>query len=86
MVQNTLMNTMINHKKPKEVTMKNKLYATPDEVGALYGLNVRTLANERCRRVGIPFKKIGRKVLYKISDVEKYVESQTVLTSISVIR
>ena len=61
-----------------------KLYATPDELHEGYGLNPRTLANQRCKKEGIPYKKVGRKVLYKITDVEKYVESQTVLTSISV--
>ena len=62
--------------------MKNqiKLYATPDEIGALFGLNARTLANQRCKREGIPYRKIGRKILYRISDVEKFVERETVLT------
>jgi hypothetical protein len=64
--------------------MKNKIYASPDEVSARFGLNARTLANQRCTRVGIPYKKIGRKVLYKISDVEKYVDGQTVLTTDSI--
>ena len=64
--------------------MKNKIYATPDEVSAMFGLNARTLANQRCARVGIPYKKIGRKVLYRISDVEKYVEGQPVLTKDSI--
>jgi hypothetical protein len=75
------MDTTINRKKPGEVSMKTKVYASPDEVSAMFGLNARTLANQRCARVGIPYKKIGRKVLYKISDVEKYLESQTVLTT-----
>jgi hypothetical protein len=65
---------------------QNKLYGTPDEVCELTGLNARTLANQRSKREGIPYRKVGRKVLYPISDVEKFIEKQPVLTKDSIER
>ena len=61
-----------------------KKYASPEEIESIFGLNPRTLANERSKRIGIPFIKKGRKILYRISDVEKSIEAGRVLTKDSI--
>lgn len=43
-------------------------------------LSPGTLANYRCRREGCRFFKLGKKVLYRRSDLLAWIESQPVLT------
>lgn len=44
-------------------------------------LSPGTLANMRCRKQGPKYHKMGRKVLYKRSDLERWIASAPVLTS-----
>ena len=47
---------------------------TADFLGTTEG----TLAVWRCyKRYGLPFVKVGRKVLYRMSDLEKFIERRT---------
>ena len=48
------------------------------EVQEIYKLNARTLQRDRVLGRGIPYVKIGRRVRYKRSDIEKYIKHHTV--------
>ena len=48
------------------------------EVQEIYKLNARTLQRDRVLGRGIPYVKIGRRVRYKKSDIEKYIKRHTV--------
>ena len=48
------------------------------EVQKEYGLNARTLQRERSLGTGIPYVKMGRRVLYKRADIDKFIEKHTV--------
>lgn len=50
--------------------------ATPHEVAEYLHTTTASLAQQRYRGNGIPFVKNGRKVLYRWSDVEAYIESR----------
>ena len=65
----------------KEVNMikdLKKILLTEDEVCKILNLNVSSLQRERCSGDGIPYIKIGRRVRYKLSDIEKYLDANTV--------
>ena len=49
------------------------------EVSEILGVTVKSLANSRYTGIGIqvPYKKIGRLIRYKESDLEKYLEANT---------
>ena len=47
---------------------------TPKEVSALLEVNIRTLANWRCKGKGPGYIKIGSLVRYPASYVKKYIE------------
>ena len=55
-----------------------KKYLAPKEVEKIYGLSEKWLANMRWEKIGIPYRKIGKKVLYRIEDVENYLEKHAV--------
>ena len=42
------------------------------EVQREYGINARTLQRERIYNSGIPYHKLGRRVLYRRSDIEEF--------------
>ena len=48
------------------------------EVEKFFGLNFRTLQRERTNGVGIPYHKIGRRVFYRISDIEEFLAANKV--------
>ena len=48
------------------------------EVQREYGLNARTLQRERSLGTGVPYVKMGRRVLYKRVDLDKFIEKHTV--------
>lgn len=56
----------------------------PDEAVAIYGVNKGTLANLRNKKKGPPYFRLGRKVLYKVTDFEKWLFSTPVKTMESV--
>jgi predicted DNA-binding transcriptional regulator AlpA len=50
---------------------------TPNEVADILGVTSHTLAVWRCcRRYNRPWIKVGRKVRYRASDVEAFIESR----------
>ncbi len=48
------------------------------EVEKFFGLNYRTLQRERTNGVGIPYHKIGRRVFYRIADIEEFLAAHKV--------
>jgi excisionase family DNA binding protein len=53
-----------------------------EEVAALTGLSIETLAQWRSQRRGIPYLKIGRSVRYALADVQAYLEGCRVSVSV----
>jgi predicted DNA-binding transcriptional regulator AlpA len=53
-----------------------------EEVSALTGLSIETLAQWRSQRRGIPYLKIGRSVRYDPADVQAYLEGCRVSVSV----
>ena len=53
---------------------------TEREVVDLYGLKLGTLRNHRSKKIGIPFVKLQGKVRYRLSEIEAYIEKNTVHT------
>jgi len=65
---------------------RNVLALSPKDALALYPVLgcLGTLANMRCQKRGIPFYKVGKKVLYRPTDIENYLFQNPVLTIDSV--
>ena len=55
-----------------------RMYLTPRQVQKIFGLSEKWLANMRWRKKGIPYKRVGNKILYKREDVEDFIEKHTV--------
>ena len=58
-------------------TATKPIYARETGISAMYDIPVATLRTRRVRSPNAPpFKKVGRTVLYKISDVERWIERE----------
>ena len=55
-----------------------KILLTEQEVEDDYGINKRTLQRERTFKTGIPYVKIGKRVRYKRSTIDQYIQDNTV--------
>ena len=55
-----------------------RMYLTPRQVQQIFGLSEKWLANMRWKKRGIPYKKVGNKILYKRSDIEDFIEKHTI--------
>ena len=53
---------------------------TPEQAAKLYGLNPGSLANMRCRKQGPRYFRVGKKVLYKVEDLERWLFEEPVMT------
>jgi excisionase family DNA binding protein len=51
---------------------------TEDEAAELVGLSVRTLQAWRSRGVGPAYVHVGRKVRYRLSDINRWISANTV--------
>ena len=63
--------------------MKNsngKKALTPKEAAFIYGIPEGTLANLRYHRKGPSFHRVGRKILYLVTDFEEWITRHPVLT------
>jgi hypothetical protein len=58
--------------KNEELSLSN--WMTGDQVCLLLRISKRSLQNYRTQRI-LPFSQIGRKIYYKASDIETYLES-----------
>lgn len=52
--------------------------ATPDEVAAHMHTTTASLAQDRYKGMGVPYIKVGRRVLYRWNDVQAYLDANTV--------
>ena len=50
----------------------SKKFLSEKELQREFGINARTLQRERTCNIGIPYHKIGRRVLYRRSDIEEF--------------
>jgi predicted DNA-binding transcriptional regulator AlpA len=57
-----------------------KRYIGEKEVSRITGRALPTLRNDRHRRRGIPYVKVGRSVRYSLEDVIEYMESRKIET------
>lgn len=53
---------------------------TPKDCEFIYGLNIGTLCNVRHRGEGPKYHKLGKKVLYRVEDIERWLNENVVLT------
>ena len=53
---------------------------SPKEIAQSYGIPEGTLANMRWQKQGPKYYRIGRRILYKVTDVEAWLFSHLVLT------
>lgn len=64
----------------KEITSERRKWLTIDQVCSLLGISKRTLQSKRDRKE-IPFCQISRKILFKSSDVDEYLERHYIKAS-----
>jgi hypothetical protein len=57
--------------------------ARPSEITYIYGIPEGALANMRAQRIGPPYFKVGRKVFYFLSDIEKWIKSKPIKTNLT---
>lgn len=68
----------MSNKRNVMAQIKEKILLTEDEVSKLFNINKHTLQRERFNGTGIPYVKLGRRVRYKIEDIQKYIERNTI--------
>ena len=67
-----------NQPKYTELTNMTAKYVTPEKLAEELETTAGTLATWRhTGRYNLPFIKVGRKVLYRVEDVQKWLESRT---------
>ncbi|WP_072394300.1 DNA-binding protein [Hyphomicrobium sp. CS1GBMeth3] len=54
-------------------------YYSDAEAGQAIGRTRSTLATDRCKRRGLPYTKLGRKVFYRGRDIIEFVERNRVV-------
>ena len=59
---------------------KERKAIRPHEAAEMYGLSVGSLANLRVSGKGCRFYRVGRKVLYLVSDFDAWIRRNPVLT------
>jgi hypothetical protein len=55
-------------------------FLTAEDLAAEYRLSAGHLANLRCKGLGPSFYRVGRKILYDVVEVDRWIRSQPVLT------
>lgn len=58
--------------------MQKLQWINEHEVSAITGRAVQTLRNDRHKRKGFPYCKIGSQVRYKLRDVERYMDDRRI--------
>jgi hypothetical protein len=52
--------------------------ATPEEVAEAMTVTVDNLAQQRYRRIGPPYIRVGNRIRYRWADIEQYLAARTV--------
>ncbi len=88
--QNSRENLRINKSKKSAAEHIKNFWVAPSEalfsqetIAAVFCLSTKTLECDRWRGAGIPFRKVGGRVLYQKHDVIQYLESHELVTSTS---
>ena len=55
-------------------------YINEKEVSGMVGRGLQTLRNDRCKGVGLPYRKIGRSVRYNFQEVIDFMEAHKIET------
>jgi hypothetical protein len=59
-----------------------RVYLSPDVAAVFLGIDVQTLANWRCKKVGVPYHKLNNHLIrYDLRDLESYLERSRVETT-----
>jgi len=58
-----------------------QIYLSDNQVSQMTGKAVQSIRNERYKRIGIPYIKMGGSVRYDIKDVIEYMEARRVKTT-----
>jgi predicted DNA-binding transcriptional regulator AlpA len=58
---------------------QNNQYLNERQVSEITGRALSTLRNERSKRTGIPYYKVGRSVRYNFQDVIQFMESHKII-------
>lgn len=64
-----------------QIKYLSKKAITPKAASEIYGFSEGTLANLRCKRNGPKYYRVGRKVLYLVTDFEEWITKNPVLTT-----
>ena len=68
-----------NLRKEVKSLNQNNRYLNERQVSEITGRALSTLRNERSKRTGIPYYKIGRSVRYNFQDVIQFMESHKII-------
>ena len=58
--------------------MSEERYLNEKQAAKLIGLSVQTLRNQRFKRCGLPYVKVGRSVRYDIQDIIPFMDNRKV--------
>lgn len=58
--------------------MENNVVIDEKQASAYLGLAVQSLRNRRCRRQGPPYHKLGGRVVYRVADLEAYLDAHRI--------
>lgn len=67
-----------SHRPPLPAELNQFKYLTDRQVEELTGIARQTLANQRFRRVGLPYSKVGGCVRYSLQDVLAFMEDHRI--------
>lgn len=58
---------------------KKSVWITEKTVSEITGRALQTLRNDRHKRQGVPYSRVGRSIRYKLQDVLEFMESKRVV-------
>lgn len=56
-------------------------HLTPNDLAERWGVSIGTLANHRYQGMGVPYLRIGGRVLYRLRDVEAFEDASVIRTA-----
>ena len=62
--------------------MKTEILLSPAEVQEVYNIPVTTLEKWRSLKIGPNYHKLGKHIRYKPKDIDQWIESKRVLTTL----
>jgi hypothetical protein len=72
------MATYQNHQSSLPPELQPFRFLTDKQVETLTGIKRQTLANQRCRGVGLPYLKVGGSIRYALRDVLDFMEAHRI--------